>query len=56
MESLGITLPSKSRFSRMAQDLDEQAAAFRTRPLDAGSDTFLAAGARSVKARDLAAP
>lgn len=35
VESLGITRLSKSQVSRMAQDLDEQVAGFRTRPLDA---------------------
>jgi putative transposase len=33
VQSLGITSLSKSQVSRMAQDLDEQVAAFRTRPL-----------------------
>jgi AmiR/NasT family two-component response regulator len=32
--TLGITSFSKSQVSRMAKDLDEQVAAFRTRPLD----------------------
>ena len=41
-ESLGITRLSKSQVSRMAQDLDEQVVAFRTRPPDAGPDTFFA--------------
>jgi transposase-like protein len=42
VQSLGITSPSKSQVSRMAEDLDAQVAAFRTRPLDAGPYTFVA--------------
>ncbi|MBB5471353.1 IS256 family transposase [Cellulomonas hominis] len=52
VESLGITRLSKSQVSRMAADLDEQVAAFRTRPLDAGPYTFVAADALSVKVRE----
>jgi transposase-like protein len=52
VESLGITRLSKSQVSRMAADLDEQVHAFRTRPLDAGPYTFLAADALSVKVRE----
>ncbi len=52
VESLGITRLSKSQVSRMAADLDEQVAAFRTRPLDAGPYTFCAADALSVKVRE----
>jgi transposase-like protein len=52
VESLGITRLSKSQVSRMAQDLDEQVAAFRTRPLDAGPYTFCAADALAVKVRE----
>jgi len=52
VESLGITRLSKSQVSRMAQDLDEQVHAFRTRPLDAGPYTFVAADALSVKVRE----
>jgi len=52
VESLGITRLSKSQVSRMAQDLDEQVAAFRTRPLDAGPYTFVAADALAVKVRE----
>jgi putative transposase len=43
VESLGITRLSTSQVSRVAADLDEQVAALRTRPMDAGSCTFLAA-------------
>ncbi|GLZ50218.1 IS256 family transposase [Actinomycetospora sp. NBRC 106375] len=52
VESLGITRLSKSQVSAMAQDLDEQVAAFRTRPLDAGPYTFLAADALVLKVRE----
>ena len=52
VESLGITRLSKSQVSRMAADLDEQVAAFRTRPLDAGPYTFCAADALTVKVRE----
>ena len=45
VESLGITRLSRSQVSEMARDLDEQVEAFRTRPLDAGPYTFLAADA-----------
>lgn len=51
--TLGITSLSKSQVSRMAADLDEQVAAFRTRPLaDAGPFTFLAADALTMKVRE----
>ena len=36
----------------MARDLDEQVAAFRTRPLDAGPYTFVAADALVLKVRE----
>jgi len=52
VESLGITRLSKSLVSRMAADLDEQVQAFRTRPLDAGPYTCLAADALTVKVRE----
>jgi putative transposase len=52
VESLGITRLSKSQVSAMAADLDEQVAAFRTRPLDAGPYTFLAADALVLKVRE----
>src|SRR5213080_2534002 len=52
VESLGITRLSKSQVSEMAKDLDEQVAAFRTRPLDAGPYTFLAADALVLKVRE----
>ena len=52
VESLGITRLSKSQVSRMAADLDEQVEAFRTRPLDQGPYTFLAADALTMKVRE----
>ena len=52
VESLGITRLSRSQVSEMARDLDEQVAAFRTRPLDAGPYTFVAAGALVLKVRE----
>ena len=53
VQSLGITSLSKSQVSRMAADLDEQVAAFRTRPLSvAGPFTFLAADALTMKVRE----
>ena len=51
--TLGITSLPKSQVSRMAQDLDEQVTAFRTRPLaDAGPFTFVAADALTMKVRE----
>jgi transposase-like protein len=53
VKSLGIESLSKSQVSRMAQDLDEQVEAFRTRRLDeAGPFTFVAADALSIKVRE----
>ena len=52
VESLGITRLSKSQVSNMARDLDEQVEAFRTRPLDAGPYTFVAADALVLKVRE----
>jgi transposase-like protein len=52
VETLGITRLSKSQVSVMAKDLDEQVQAFRTRPLDAGPYTFLAADALVLKVRE----
>ncbi|WP_460869617.1 IS256 family transposase, partial [Rhodococcus aerolatus] len=52
VETLGITRLSKSQVSEMAKDLDAQVAAFRTRPLDAGPYTFLAADALVLKVRE----
>ena len=53
VQTLGITSLSKSQVSRMAQDLDEQVAAFRTRPLgESGPFTFVAADALTMKVRE----
>jgi len=52
VETLGITRLSKSRVSEMAKDLDAQVEAFRTRPLDAGPYTFVAADALVLKVRE----
>ncbi len=52
VETLGITRLSKSQVSVMAADLDEQVESFRTRPLDAGPDTFVAADALVLKVRE----
>ena len=52
VQTLGITGLSKSQVSQMATDLDEQVAQFRTRPLDAGPYTFLAADALTMKVRE----
>jgi len=53
VHTLGITSLSRSQVSRMAADLDEQVAAFRTRPLgDAGPFTFVAADALTMKVRE----
>src|ERR1700753_2024605 len=51
VETLGITRLSKSQVSAMAADLDAQVEAFRTRPLDAGPYTFVAADALVLKVR-----
>jgi putative transposase len=45
VETLGITRLSKSQVSTMAAELDAQVADFRSRPLDAGPYTFVAADA-----------
>jgi putative transposase len=52
VETLGITRLSKSQVSQMASSLDEQVTAFRTRPLDAGPYTFVAADALVLKVRE----
>ena len=43
--ALGITSLSKSQIGEVVRDLDAHAEAFRTRPLDAGPHTFVAADA-----------
>ena len=52
VQTLGITSLSKSQVSIMAKELDEQVESFRTRPLDAGPYTFLAADALVLKVRE----
>lgn len=52
VRSLGITGLSKSQVSQMARDLDAQVEAFRTRPLDTGPYTFVAADALVMKVRE----
>jgi putative transposase len=52
VESLGITRLSKSQVSEMARDLDAVVEDFRTRPLDAGPYTFVAADALVLKVRE----
>ncbi len=52
VESLGVTSLSKSQVCVMAKDLDEAVEAFRTRPLDAGPYTFVAADALVLKVRE----
>ena len=48
---LGITRLSESQVSVMAKELDEHVESFRTRPLDAGPYTFIAADALVLKVR-----
>jgi putative transposase len=50
--TLGITGLSKSQVSVMAKELDTAVEAFRTRPLDAGPYTFVAADALVLKVRE----
>jgi putative transposase len=52
VETLGITRLSRSQVSRMAADLDTAVEAFRTRPLDQGPYTFVAADALVLKVRE----
>lgn len=52
VETLGITSLSKSQVSVMAKELDGAVEAFRTRPLDAGPYTFMAADALVLKVRE----
>ena len=52
VETLGITRLSKSQVSVMARELDEQVTDFRSRPLDAGPYTFIAADALTMKVRE----
>ena len=52
VETLGITRLSKSQVSVMAKELDEHVESFRSRPLDAGPYTFVAADALTQKVRE----
>ncbi|MEJ7689457.1 MAG: IS256 family transposase [Nocardioidaceae bacterium] len=52
VEQLGIKHLSKSQVSVMARELDEHVESFRTRPLDAGPYTFVAADALTMKVRE----
>jgi transposase-like protein len=52
VETLGVTRLSRSQVSEMAKDLDGQVEAFRSRPLDAGPYTFVAADALVLKVRE----
>ncbi|MCU1675758.1 MAG: transposase [Frankiales bacterium] len=52
VETLGITRLSKSQVSVMAKELDEHVESFRSRPLDGGPYTFLAADALVLKVRE----
>ena len=52
VEQLGVASLSKSQVSQMAQLLDAQVEAFRNRPLDGGSYTFVWLDALTVKVRE----
>ena len=52
VETLGITRLSKSQVSVMAKELDEHVESFRSRPLNAGPYTFVAADAIVLKVRE----
>ena len=52
VQTLGITSLSKSQVSVMARELDEHVESFRSRPLDAGPYTFIAADALVLKVRE----
>jgi transposase-like protein len=52
VQTLGITGLSKSQVSEMAKDLDAQVEQFRTRPLDAGPYSLVAADALTMKVRE----
>src|SRR5687767_7881260 len=51
-EQLGVTRLSKSQVSEMAQHLDAQVEAFRSRPLDSGHYTFVSLDALTMKVRE----
>ena len=52
VRAMGIEHLSKSQVSRMAKDLDDEVAAFRSRPLDAGPYTYVWLDAMYVKVRE----
>ncbi len=52
VETRGITSLSKLQVSVMAKELDTAVEAFRTRPLEAGRYTFVAADALVLKVRE----
>ena len=52
VRQLGIERISKSRVSEMAKELDEAVEAFRTRPLDGGSYTYVWIDALTQKVRE----
>lgn len=52
VDPLGVTSLSKSQVSVMAKELDAAVEASRTRPLDAGPCTFMAADAPVLKVRE----
>jgi putative transposase len=52
VEQLGVASLSKSQVSEMAQHLDVQVEAFRSRPLDAGHYTFVWMDALTIKVRE----
>jgi putative transposase len=52
VDALGITRLSKSQVSVMAAELDAQVGEFRSRPLDQGPYTFVAADALVLKVRE----
>jgi transposase-like protein len=52
VQTLGIEGLSKSQVSRMAQELDAEVAAFRSRPLDGGPYTYVSLDAMTQKVRE----
>jgi len=52
VETLGIEGISKSQASEMAESLDEEVAAFRARPLDAGPYPYLWLDALAIRVAD----
>jgi putative transposase len=52
VEQLGVARLSKSQVSEMAEHLDAQVEAFRSRPLDGGPYTFVWADALAIKVRE----